>query len=66
MSLLKKHEKPQSNTASFTMVPSLHSKLKSLELHWAYTVNGVQKSDTKVNEVNAGIRRIEIMRIQLH
>jgi hypothetical protein len=35
MSLLKKHEKPQSNTASFTMVPSLHSKSKSLELHWA-------------------------------
>lgn len=35
MSLDKKHENPQSNTASLTMSPSLHKSSKSLVLHCA-------------------------------
>ena len=40
MSLDKKHEKPQSNTASLTMSPSLHNSSKSLALHCAKDADG--------------------------
>lgn len=43
MSLDKKHEKPQSNTASLTMSPSLHNSSKSLVLHCAKDATGFVK-----------------------
>ena len=43
MSLDKKHENPQSNTASLTMSPSLHKSSKSLALHCAKKTVGFVK-----------------------
>lgn len=56
MSLLKKQEKPQSKTASFTIVPSLQSKSKSLELHCEWTETVAHNIDTKVK--NEGRQRM--------
>jgi hypothetical protein len=50
MSLARKHENPQENTASLTAAPSLHRRAKSVESHWPFKLNeSVSEVKTRMN-----------------